>query len=234
MRVFRRIDHSPSLFIRRTVSAQIHTFALLLICVGMAVLLPRAREVGWSHFWACLVFLATGFLLFLTSSAYHFLHDGYEISSRLAVFLEDLDHYCIYLFIAGTYTPVLLNAVENPWRRYVLVSIWAIAVAGILYTRVKPYLFPVLRSRMVYTGLFVVMGSLLAVRAGEIYRKISALQACLVMGGVVAYWLGAIGYATRRPVLAAGWFGYHELWHCMVLLGATLHFLFVFSFYASF
>jgi hemolysin III len=231
MNVYRRPSLSFSSFLRRTVAAQIHVVALVFVWVGMAVLLPRARTAGAEHFWACLVFLVAGSLLFLTSSVYHFLHDGYAISSGLELFLEDLDHYCIYLFIAGTYTPFLFNAVENPWRTYLLVAIWTMAVLGIVYTKLKPFLFPVFRSRVVYTGLFVMMGWLLVVRIGEIYTRLSPHQLSLLMGGVLAYSVGAFFYLTKRPVLAAGIFGYHELWHLMVLLGASLHFFFIHSFY---
>lgn len=231
MNVSRRIDHCPYSFFRRTIAAQIHGLALLLVLAGMVVLLPAARAEGAAHFWACLVFLVTGSLLFLTSSVYHFLHDGYEISSRLELLLEDLDHYCIYLFIAGTYTPFLINAVESPWREYLLVAVWIIAVLGIVYTKIKPSLYPVLRSRAVYTGLFLLMGWLLVVRMGEILARLSALQLGLMAGGVLSYSLGVVCYVTRRPVLAAGVFGYHELWHLTVLLGAALHFFFIRSFY---
>lgn len=234
MKVFRRLDHSFASFFRRTIAAQIHAMALLLSCVGMVILLPKARTMGPGHFMACLMFLMTGSLLFLTSSAYHFLHDGYKISPRLEFFLENLDHYCIYLFIAGTYTPVLINAVRSPWRGYLLVGIWTIAVLGIGYTKLKPYLFPVLRTRAFYTGLFLLMGSLMVVRVGEIYARLSSPQLFFLAGGILAYSLGAVGYVTRRPKLAAGLFGYHELWHTMVLLGAALHFLLVCSFYLSF
>ncbi len=231
MSVTRRQDHSYSLFFRRTIAAQIHAVGLVLVLVAMALLLPKARVAGPDHFWASFVFLLTGAFVFFTSSAYHFLHDGFHISSRLELFLEDIDHYCIYLFIAGTYTPFLINVVPSPWREYLLVAIWAIAIAGIIYTRIKPYLFSFLRSRGIYTGLFVLMGLLLVVRAGDIFRGSTASQLFFLIAGSLAYMIGALGYATRRPVLLAGIFGYHELWHVMVLLGATLHFLFVYSFY---
>ncbi len=196
------------------------------------VLLPVAYAAGPAHFWACSVFLVTGSMVFLTSSVYHFLHDGYRISPELELLLEDFDHYCIYLFIAGTYTPFLLNAVDPTWRVFLLVGIWIIALMGIVYTKLKPHLFAILQSRAVYTGLFVVMGLLVVVRMGEIYSRLTADQLRLFFGGNLAYLIGAVGYVIRRPVLFHGLFGYHELWHFMVLAGATLHFACIYSFYA--
>ena len=234
MSVRRRPDHSPFSFFRRTVAAQIHALALLLVFGGMAALLPAARAEGSTHFWACLVFLVTGSLLFLTSSVYHFLYDGYEISSWLEHFFEDLDHYCIYLFIAGTYTPVIINLVASPWRTYLLAAVWVIAALGIAYTKLKRHLPPALQSRGVYTGLFLLMGYLIVVRAGEIYARLSPTQLSLFAGGVLAYSLGTVCYVTRRPNFIVGIFGYHELWHLAVLVGAALHFFFIRSLYSAF
>ncbi|MBY0372211.1 hemolysin III family protein [bacterium] len=231
MHVDKHPDPSRLAFFRRTIAAQIHGLAFLLVLVGMVLLLPRAWERGVDHFWACAVFLITGAMVFLTSCSYHFLHDGFRISPKLELLLEFIDHSCIYLFIAGTYTPVLLNAVDPPWRQRLLFAVWVIAVLGILYTLVRPHLFQALQSRGVYTALFVAMGWLFLVRVGEIYLHLSFWQIVFLLAGVAAYLLGAVGYATQRPVLLVGLFGYHELWHTMVLLGALFHFLLVFSFY---
>lgn len=231
MSVQRREDHSAALFFKRTLAAQIHAVALLLICIGMASLLPKAAAAGPLHFWMCFIFLVSGALLFFTSCVYHFLHDGYRISLRLELFLEDLDHYCIYLFIAGTYSPILINAVQDPWQTNLLVAVWVIALLGMLYTRLKPQLFQVLQSRAVYTGLFLLMGWLFILRADEIYARLTPNQASLLAGGVAAYSVGVTCYVTRRPVLFSGVFGYHELWHLFVLLGAMLHYSCIHSFY---
>ena len=218
MKVFRRHDHSPATFFRRTIAAQIHALALLAAWVGMVILLPKARSVGSDHFWACLVFLMTGSLLFLTSSAYHFLHDGYMVSPRLESFLENLDHYCIYLFIAGTYTPVLINSVRSPWRGYLLVGIWAIAILGIAYTKIKPYLFPILRTRAFYTGLFLLMGCLMVVRVGEYLR--ATLVASIVPAGGRSSCL-CIGCGLLRDTATETCCGAFRISRAMALHGAA-------------
>ncbi len=231
MKVSKRADHTLGSFWRRTIGAQIHVLALVLAGLGMVLLLPKALAAGPLHFWACLVFLVTGSMVFLVSSVYHFCHDGYQTSERLQLLFEDLDHYCIYLFIAGTYTPFLLNSVAPPWRGALIVAAWTIAISGIVYTRFRSHLIPALQSRGVYTSLFVLMGLLFFLRIGEIWSSLSTLRFSLLIGGMLSYLLGAIGYATQRPKLFHGFFGYHELWHVMVLMGAVFHFCFIYSFY---
>jgi hemolysin III len=203
----------------------------MLMVAGGIVLLPLALARGPVHFWACLAFLVTGFLVFFASAVYHFLSDGYESSPRLELLLDNLDHSAIYLFIAGTYTPFILNAAAPPWRLPLIIAVWCIAFFGIAYTLVKPRLPQLLQSRAVYTSLFVLMGCFMAVRLNDVVTHLHRSQIYLLIAGGLAYILGAVGYATKRPRLLVGFFGFHELWHVMVLLGATLHYLMIFSIY---
>lgn len=231
MKVSRRLDHTPALFWARTVSAQLHAAGFLLLIVEAFVLLPAAWSVGVNHFWACLVYLVTGAFVFSFSSAYHFMHDGWQVSTKLETFLENLDHFGIYLFIAGTYTPVLLNTVSERWRGTLLVAIWSLGFLGIAYTVLKPHLWRPLRHRFVYTSIFLAMGWFLLIRAGEIFSGLSGLQLFLFTGGIVSYCLGAAVYASRWPNLFGRLFGYHELWHVSVIAGAQFHYFLILTFY---
>ncbi len=231
MRVSRRPDHSTKKFWLSTVSAQLHLMGCILMLVGSIFLLPLALPVGPAHFWACVTFIVSGCLVFAVSATYHFLGDGFEASPRLHEVLEDLDHYSIYLFIAGTYTPFLLNAVADPWTKPLLFLVWFSAIVGILYTRFRPKLPKFLQSRAVYTGIFVMMGWILVIRFNEIIETVSSSRLWLLALGGAAYSLGAVVYATKKPKLWVGVFGFHELWHLMVLIGAGFHFFLVLSFY---
>lgn len=200
--------------------------------LGGVYLLPLAARTDSLHFAACTAFLATGALIFFVSATYHFLADGYAISQRLEDTLENLDHFAIYLFIAGTYSPFLLSAVADPWRLPLLGLIWSIAILGILYTWFRPRLPAFLQSRVVYTGLFVLMGWTLIIRIHEVYVTLSAAKLFFLVAGGVAYSIGAVVYATKKPRLFEGFFGYHELWHLLVLVGAGMHYFMILSFYA--
>ncbi len=231
MKISKRQDHSTRLFVKRTLSAQLHTLGFILMLVGAAVLLPLAHKLGPLHFWSCLSFIGTGALVFLVSSFYHYVSDGFHASTKLEAFLENLDHYSIYLFIAGTYSPFLLSAVSESWRIPLLISVWTVALLGILYTWVKPRLPRLLQHRAVYTGLFVLMGWIMLIRIEDVWAQLSTTSLLFLAGGSLAYSLGAIVYSTKKPRLFEGFFGFHELWHLMVLLGAGFHFFMILSFY---
>jgi hemolysin III len=145
--------------------------------------------------------------------------------------MDDLDHFAIYLFIAGTYTPFILNAISPPWNRALLYLVWSVAIGGIVYTHFRPKLPPWLRHRYVNTAIFVLMGWLLVVRLGEALSNISERQTAFLFAGAASYTLGAVIYALKRPNPYVGVFGYHEIWHVMVLLGFGFHYFMILDFY---
>jgi hemolysin III len=219
-------------FLKRTIAAQIHLVTCVAAIVGLWILLASAQFHSVGDLISCIVFGATGILLFAVSTTLHFLSDGYEISPQLNSFLEIIDHTAIYLFIAGSYTPFLLNAVKPPWQNILLVAIWLIAIIGTIYTALREKLPPWARHRFVYTGLFVAMGWVLVVRVGEVFNRLDHLSAVLLVAGGVSYTLGAVGYATERPRLFHGVFGFHEFWHVMVAIGFAFHYFLILNFYS--
>lgn len=231
MKVRKRHNHSRARFWTSTVAAQVHLFGVVSFLLGGVILVPLAWARSVGDFVSALSFIMTGLLVFTVSTTYHFLHDGFETSERLAALLEDLDHYSIYLFIAGTYSPFLWNAIEPPWRGYLLTLVWMLALLGVLYTGLKPRLPKLLQHRMVYTGLFVMMGWVIVGRGAELVATLSTERWIWLLGGGAAYSIGAVIYAIKRPILIPGFFAYHELWHLLVLIGAGLHYGLILSYY---
>lgn len=219
-------------FLRRTVAAQTHLLASIAAIVGVFVLLYFASDKPDSrHFWACFIFGLTSVLVFVASTVFHFLTDGFQVAKRLEKILENFDHFAIYLFIAGTYTPFLLNAVSQPWSSILLAVIWITGIIGIFYTYFKPQLPAWARHRFVYTGIFVLMGWVLIFRISEVFQHLNLRGIFLLVAGGLSYTIGAIFYATERPKLFEGVFGSHELWHLMVMAGFGFHYFLILSFY---
>ena len=220
------------MFLKRTVSAQLHLLGFILASTGLAFLLyllwNREETV---HFWVCLIFGTTSLIVFAASTIYHFLSDGFLISEKLDQFMEDLDHSAIYMFIAGSYTPFIVNVFHDPWQEILMTLIWLIAVLGIGYTLFKRRLPTWARHRFVSTALFVMMGWTLLIRINEAMEVLKAMEIFLLVAGGVAYTVGALVYATKWPNPIKNVFGFHEVWHVFVMLGYAFHYLLILRFY---
>lgn len=209
----------------RTNAAQTHFAGGLFGFLLFLWMVPRvAATHGGVHALAVSAFIGFGVLVLLVSGVYHFLSDGLRIGPRLEFVLERLDHSAIYLFIAGTYSPVLLHAVQEPWRTRLMVLVWGVAALGMLYTNIKHRLPQWAQRRAVYVGVFIAMGWIVVIRLGEVFSTLQAGHLALLIGGGIAYVGGAVIYTRKRPDPFPGLFGFHEIWHLFVLLGAGLHF----------
>jgi hemolysin III len=175
--------------------------------------------VGWGgteKVVSVLVYGLSLIALFSASATYHMVKVKPEI---LKVFRK-FDHSAIYLLIAGTYTPFCLVAFTGFFRWGLLAIIWAIAVVGIV---VK--IFYVKAPRWLNAAAYVVMGWLCLSAVGKMPAALPVGAIIwLIVGGVV-YTLGAVVYATRIFNFVPGKFGFHEVWHIFVLLGALSHFV---------
>ncbi|MEK6774573.1 MAG: hemolysin III family protein [Bdellovibrionota bacterium] len=228
----RKKHDSRFLFLQGTVAAQIHFIGFIAAFFGLYFLIKlSSNNPDPKHYWGNLIYLFTAMLVFGTSSLYHFLKEGFYISDRTKDWFEDLDHFSIYLFIAGTYTPFLINVVAEPWQTRILILVWIIAIIGIFYTYYRPRLPRWAQSRLVYTGLFLLMGWTISIRISEILEKLSAVETSFLLMGAMCYTVGAVIYALKKPNLFPGIFGFHELWHVAVLLGALFHYFLIYQFY---
>ncbi len=223
------------IFFRKTISAQLHFIGCIAAIIGMFVLQQQVSQLhSANHFLACLIYGTSSILVFAVSAIYHFLHDGFTLSKKWAERMEIIDHFAIYFFIAGSYTIIILNAVKSPWSRILLVTVWTFAAVGVIYTLLKPRLPLWAQHRFFYTGLFVGMGWLMFVRIGEIIANLNQrhLLVAFILGGA-SYSFGAILYATKWPKLFEKVFGFHEIWHIMVIGGYCFHFYVISKFYSA-
>lgn len=193
----------------RGVSHEIAAAAALAGWIVLALLAPSARARA-----AASVYGASLFALFAVSALYH--RPTWAPRARLA--MRRADHAAIFLLIAGTYTPlcVLLGGARGG---ALLAIVWTGAVLGIAQAIVWPRA-PKPIVAIVYLALgWIVLPVLPALRA----LLGPAALALLAAGGIV-YSLGAVVYAARRPDPFPRVFGYHEVFHAMVIAAAALHF----------
>jgi hemolysin III len=175
--------------------------------------------VGWSSTAKVVSLLVYGLsliALFSASATYHLT----KAKPAILQTLRKLDHSAIYLLIAGTYTPFCINAFTGFFRWGLLAIIWTIALAGIV---VK--IFYVKAPRWLNAAVYVVMGWLCISAVGQMPATLAvSTMVWLITGGVV-YTLGAFIYSTKIFNFVPGKFGFHEVWHIFVLLGALAHFI---------
>lgn len=163
-------------------------------------------------------------LMFFASGIYHAVSAG----PRVTAVLRKLDHSAIYLLIAGTYTPFCVIAFTGFWQWGFLVLIWTLAVVGIV---VK--LFIIRAPRWITAGVYVVMGWLSVFAIQEMLASLPAASILWLLIGGLTYTAGAVVYITKMMDFYPGLFGFHEVWHIFVILGAVSHFLAVVNLIAS-
>jgi len=199
------------------VSAYTHFAGFALAIVGLVVLLrlcwgDAPKIVGMA------LFGGTMGALFLASGSYHFFDLG-ERGNRL---LRRVDHSAIFLFIAGSYIPPLIHTLDGAWRISMLSVIGGVAIAGVVFK-----LFWLTAPRWLTAGMYLAMGWIVVVPAYRVLPNLSAYSIVWLTAGGLAYSLGAVIYAMKKPDPVPGWFGFHEVFHVFVLAGAGSHFLFM-------
>jgi hemolysin III len=208
---------------REPVSGLTHLGGAIAALAGQIVLLV----LGWpgvEKIAAVLVYGLSLVGLFSASAVYHLVDAGPKVTAAL----RKLDHSAIYLLIAGTYTPFCLLAFDGFFRWGMLAIVWTFALVGII---VK--LFYIRAPRWVSAGIYVLMGWLCLMAAGEIGAALSPFALGWLVAGGVIYTLGAVVYATKMFDFSPGRFGFHEVWHIFVLLGAAAHFIAVLGLVAT-
>lgn len=195
-----------------------HGIGVLFAIAGLVVLLLRSS--GAMATTAFSIYGATLILLLSSSTAHHAVQTaaGHERSG----IMRRLDHVAIYLFIAGTYTPVTLLAFPNAWGWSIFGVVWGIALIGSLLKLFAPF-----TPRWVTSGAYIAMGWIAVVAVGPLLDAFSLPALGLLAAGGVVYTLGAVGYAMKKPDLWPRWVGFHGVWHVMVLIGAGLHYAFM-------
>jgi hemolysin III len=161
------------------------------------------------------VYVVCALLTFGISALYHRI----TWSTDARAIWRKLDHAGIYLMIAGTFTPVAMLGLSAASARNCLMTIWVVALAGILQS-----VFFVNIPKIFSALIYLVAGYLIVPYMGELQQTLGALNVALLIAGGVAYTLGALCYGLKRPVLDPRYFGYHEVFHILVNAGAILHF----------
>ena len=201
---------------RQPVSGLSHLAAALLSAVGLVWLLRLVAASGAEARLAPLaIFGGSMVLLFTASALYHLL----PVSERSVARLRKLDHSAIFVFIAGSYTPVCLLVLQGKKGLLLTVAIWAAALLGVLMKLVS-----VGTSRWLRVGPYLLMGWMALLALPDLWAKLPGAGFAWLAAEGLIYSLGAVVYAAKWPDPLPERFGFHEVWHLFVIGGSFCHF----------
>lgn len=186
-----------------------HGFGLVLSIAGFAALLilatVRADPLLIS---ACVVYGLSLIVLYGASTIYHGT-TSVELKHKLRL----VDHCCIYLLIAGSYTPFGIVLLSETLGQSLLTLIWTFAVTGIVAKLLFQHRFPA-----VSVGSYVVMGWLGVLAVQPMLEKLGPEAVTLAVAGGLSYTVGVVFFAWQRIR------HHHAIFHIFVLAGSILHY----------
>lgn len=191
----------------------LHLAAALLAPGGLVLMLalagsPRAY-VGAAIFGSSMI------VCYSVSATYHLV----PWSALLSRVMKRLDHAMIFALIAGTYTPFCLLVLDNAWGIPVLAVVWSLAGMGMLLKIAWPD-----APRWLSVSMYLGVGWLALVASWPLARSMPVTPILLLLLGGLLYSVGAVVYASRRPDPYPRVFGYHEVFHALVVTAGLIHF----------
>ncbi len=196
-------------FIEEIINSVTHGAGILLSIAALVLMVVFASLSGSAvHVVSCAIFGVTLILLYTASTLYHGI--PYPRVKRI---LKICYHCCIYLLIAGTYTPFLLVTLRGALGWTLFGVIWFLALLGVLFK-----LFFIHRFKIVSTIAYVLMGWIIILAIKPLMAALPAGGLIFLVAGGLAYSLGVIFYAWKKLPFN------HAIWHLFVLAGSICHF----------
>jgi hemolysin III len=192
-----------------------HEYAFFVSLVLGAILIVAAD--GFEATLAVAIYSVSLSALFGVSALYHVHHWERPAARR---WMRRLDHTMIFFLIAGTVTPFALLVMEPPLSTALLIAVWAGALAGTVVE-----LIWVEHPKWVAAVVYIAVGMIGALGFPAIVAEAGIAAGILIATGGALYATGAIVYAAQRPDPSPTVFGYHEIFHVLVIAAAAAHFV---------
>ena len=188
-----------------------HALALVAAVAATLALALQSRDDP-PRLLSMLVYGLSMVVLYGVSAAYHL---GSWQGHRRTV-IRALDHANIFVLIAGTYTPFCVNVLSGWLRPLILVLIWTLAAVGVAAS-----VFTLALPRWATVALYLAMGWVAIIPAPVVVATLPAPAIALLLAGGLLYTVGAVVYARRRPNPLPHLFGFHEVFHLLVIAAST-------------
>ena len=191
----------------------LHAYAFWVALVAGAALVALAPDPTARV--AALVYGLGLCALFAASGLYH----RWRWNPRWRPLLRRIDHSTIFVFIAASYVPIALLILSGGLRVAVLVAVAAGAAGGVALTVGWPT-----APAWMDAAAYLALGWVAVVAAPDLVERLPGAPLALLVAGGLLYSAGAVVYATRRPDPWPRTFGFHEVFHTLVILAAVAHF----------
>jgi hemolysin III len=188
-----------------------YAFYASLITGAVLLLVAPTRKAGA----AAAIYAASVSALFGTSALYHRI--TWKPSARR--WMRRLDHSMIFVLIAGTYTPFALLVLHGTLAHVVLAVVWGGALLGIVLKLVW-----IDAPKWLIAAVYLALGWVGVVTIPQVASRAGAGAVSLLVVGGLLYTVGAVIYALRRPDPSPKVFGYHEIFHLLVIAAAATHY----------
>ncbi len=208
------VPETPALEVKPRWRGASHEVAAYVFPVLGLVLVAVAHTTAAR--WAALVYTVGITAMYATSACYH----RGEWSPSVRRRLRRLDHSMILVGIAATYTPVAVVGLDTRSARILLGVVWPLAVAGIVVQ-----MFWLNAPRWLVAGLYVVIGWTALAFVPVLWHELGVVTFSLIVCGGLCYSLGARVYSTRRPDPVPAVFGFHEVFHALVIAAGVIFYV---------
>src|SRR5918997_4166709 len=200
-------DHlAPAMLERPRLRGVLHQWAFF-VSISLSALLVAFAQAGEARL-ATLVYAVAVCGLFGVSALYH----RVTWQPRARRWMRRLDHSMIFVLIAGTYTPFGMLVLEGTLAVVVLAIVWGGALAGVLMKLVW-----IDAPKWLVAAAYIALGWVAVVAMPELGSRLGLGALALLIGGGTAYTAGAVIYALGRSNPAPKVFGYHEIFHALVI-----------------
>ena len=183
-----------------------HLIGAVFALASMWVIWPAVKQ-GWQMTMGVIFFIVGMFLMFLSSTIYHWLSPG-----RVKQAMRKLDHISIYVMIACSYTPICVGVVGG-WIGWTIFGVqWAAVIGGTFYK-----IFAMGRYPRLSLAIYLIMGWSVLLVIDPVFSRLTPLAMGLLVAEVLFYTAGTYFFAHDSKE------NFHAIWHVFVLLGAIAH-----------
>ncbi len=199
---------------------------ILTLCAALPLFSRANKQSSTTYLTTCVIFMTSMLLLYSASTIYH----TFDISEKFNKILKKIDHMMIFVFIAGTYTPICAITLRGPIGYGMLATVWGIALVGMVIK-----FFWITCPKWFSSILYIAMGWVCVFAFAPLYEQLPAGGFYWLLAGGILYTIGGIIYALKLKVFNERFknFGSHEIFHLFVMAGSICHFIVMYQYVVS-